>query len=296
MKCIDARILQIMLLWLLGCSSAFADVYWRPFNNDIKRADDDGSNITTVVTPASNGSAFSIDKSNNKLYWNEGGTIKRANLDGSSIETVFTGLSNPNSPSFDSGNSHLYISDFNNNNIRRIGFDGTGDTTILSNPNVADPSGTALDLTNNKVYWIHYNSQIIRRANLDGSSIETLINSGLSQGVAVAVDPANNKMYFTDRSKLQSANLDGTGVATIDTSYAQGLDLDLASGKVYWGTAVGEVKRANLDGTGVETLFTGAGNIWTMAYMPSKPTAAAASVNLLDTAAPVYFSRKLADH
>jgi len=64
---------------------------------------------------------------------------------------------------------------------------------------------------------------------------------------------------------------------------------------VYWRTFGGEIKRANLDGSSVETLFSGAGNVWNMAYMPSTPAATGASVNLLGTAPPVYFSRKLAD-
>lgn len=293
MNHISTRILQIMLLWLLGFSTAFADVYFRPFGGDVKRADDDGSNVTTIAS-ASSRSGLSIDKVNRKIYWTDGTELKRANLDGTSAETVLTGLSNPNAPSFDAANNHFYISDFNANTIQRVNLDGTGATTILSNPAVANPSGTALDLTNNKIYWIHYNSSVIKRANLDGSSVETLVSSGISQGVTVAVDVANNKMYFTDRAKVQSANLDGTGVSTVDTSFAQGLDLDLASGKVYWGVGTGEIKRANLDGTGVETLFSGAGNVWNIAYFPGTP-AMPASVNLLDTAPPVYFSKKLTD-
>ncbi len=284
-----------MLLWLLGFSTSFADVYWRTFGGDIKRANDDGTSVTTIAS-ASSGSGLSIDKTNSKIYWTDGAVLKRANLDGSSVETVLTGLNGPSAPSFDNGNNHLYTAEFNVDTITRAGLDGSGVTTILASPAITNsPNHAALDLTNNKIYWIQYNSSRIKRANLDGSGVEDLITSGITQGLAIALDVANNKMYFTDRSKLQSANLDGTGVTIIESSIAQGLDLDLASGKVYWAVGTGEIKRANLDGSSVETLFSGAGNVWNMAYMPSTPAATGASVNLLGTAPPVYFSRKLAD-
>ena len=68
-------------------------------------------------------------------------------------------------------------------------------------------------------------------------------------------------IYYTDRGGVFRADPDGTHVGRLVHSWmACGLDLDLASGKMYWTTSVSEgdsgVYRANLDGTGVETIAT----------------------------------------
>ena len=67
-------------------------------------------------------------------------------------------------------------------------------------------------------------------------------------------------MYWLNvaRSKVQRANLDGSGVEDLVTgvSFPYGIALDLGGGKMYW-TSTDKVQRANLDGSGVEDLVTG---------------------------------------
>jgi hypothetical protein len=61
---------------------------------------------------------------------------------------------------------------------------------------------------------------------------------------------------------IKSANLDGTGIATVTTGISRvvfALAYDAVNNKIYWGDRTPQViKRANLDGTNTETWYTGA--------------------------------------
>lgn len=71
-------------------------IYWAEANlSEIRRADLDGSNVTTVVSAGLNTPrAIFIDSANSKLYWTDLGNdvIQRSGLDGANIETLVTGL------------------------------------------------------------------------------------------------------------------------------------------------------------------------------------------------------------
>ena len=73
-------------------------------------------------------------------------------------------------------------------------------------------------------------------------------------------------MYYIERGRIYQANLDGTGVETVDITGLRdptSLALDGGAGKIYWTYEIGGgddelggIQRANLDGTGVEHLVT----------------------------------------
>ena len=73
-----------------------------------------------------------------------------------------------------------------------------------------------------------------------------------------------SKLYWTDSnrsaSKIQRANLDGSGVEDLVTSgltFPRGLALDVAGGKMYWANSgADKIQRANLNGSNVEDLVT----------------------------------------
>lgn len=99
----------------------------------------------------------------------------------------------------------------------------------------------------------------IRRMNPDGTALETLLDD-LDNPTELTLDPANNKMYWFDRSgaAIQRANLDGSGLETLvpsdEVSDGDSLILAPVAGKIYWIRDGEEIRRANLDGSGVETL------------------------------------------
>jgi hypothetical protein len=114
------------------------------------------------------------------------------------------------------------------------------------------------------MYWADRGTGDIRRANLDGSG-QTIVLSGLSGPVGIALDLPGGKIYWSDRDggDIRRANLDGSGQETLLTGLANPRDiaLDLPGGKMYWcGSIVAsdsDIRRANLDGSAQETLITG---------------------------------------
>ena len=118
----------------------------------------------------------------------------------------------------------------------------------------------------------------------DEVAITIIDDKTLSGGGGIKSTP---KMYWADNfaSKIQRANLDGTGVEDFITGLDRptNLALDLGGGKIYWGTEGGRdrIQRANLDGTGIEDLVTaegalgglaldlGAGKIYWTDYYPA---------------------------
>ena len=95
----------------------------------------------------------------------------------------------------------------------------------------------------------------IRSVNLDGSNRQDIV-TGLNDSIlGMAIDPAGEEIYWSQRSskQIKRADLDGQNVATLVTRSAEisGLRLDVAGGKMVWTEFLGGVFSANLDGSGV---------------------------------------------
>ena len=77
---------------------------------------------------------------------------------------------------------------------------------------------------------------------------------------------AQSKLYWSDfgTGKIQSSNLDGTGVTDLITGLSNpkgDLEIDMQNQKVYWiESGAGNLKRADLDGSNIETIVTGIGS------------------------------------
>jgi hypothetical protein len=113
------------------------------------------------------------------------------------------------------------------------------------------------------LYYTTFNNQIIS-SEADGTGQTHVIqirNGGSFGGDAsfgIAVDSSNNKMYWTNRSNIFSANLDGTDRQTLLSNVGDtlGIALDLEDGKMYWAQG-SSIRRADLDGTDMQTIATG---------------------------------------
>ena len=124
----------------------------------------------------------------------------------------------------------------------------------------------------------------IMRANLDGTGLEELI-AGLDNPGDIVIDESAGKMYWPDyfdansnqkaepnESRIQRANLDGSGIEDVVTGLRNVLfiTLDSAANKIYWsergevfrspGAFDGKIQRANLDGSGMEDVLSGLDN------------------------------------
>ena len=118
----------------------------------------------------------------------------------------------------------------------------------------------------------------LQRATLDGSNVQDLV-TGIGYPIGIALDLAEGKMYWTDKSandhrapnatnRILRSNLDGTGIETLVSTRSApqaahtyfDIALDTASRKIYWvvwseANDGNKIQRANLDGTNIETLI-----------------------------------------
>lgn len=109
-----------------------------------------------------------------------------------------------------------------------------------------------------KMYWTLNWPHKIQRANLDGSEVEDIISDGLLYPMALAVDMANGKIYWSDHGdfddKIRRANLDGSGVEDILFGHLPwALVIDQSNGRLYWSDMNAQkIRRSSLDGSNVE--------------------------------------------
>jgi formylglycine-generating enzyme required for sulfatase activity len=262
-------------LWLL-CNVArlnAGSIYYTDGNNHhVNRANTDGSGATSIVSqgfPA----YLDLDLSNNKIYWSDiisSNSIYQGNLDGTGVTRILTGLATSGSGGVTGVVAHpaankLFWGTFSNSGTGTIGvanLDGTNSSTLVSL--ASQVRDLAVNPISGKLYWT--SPTHISSMNLDGTGQTVVANFPPSTSAHnLAVDSAQAKIYWTTGSgasqgSIQSANLDGSGVATLLTNLGNpyGIAIDSVNGKMFW-TNVNDstVHRANLDGSNASTIVSG---------------------------------------
>ena len=238
-------------------------VYWTDFDNGtVMSANLDGTGVTEILSLATvEPHGIALDVPSGKVYWVEyiTGMIRRANLDGSEVEEILDQPQNLRSFDLDLAGGKMYWSSDDGSNIYRANLDGNEFEEIVSD--LGFISAIALDSIGRRIYWIADGDDVIQSANLDGSDIQTVTTSGLAAPYGLAVDPVNQKLYWTHgRSEMNvtRSNLDGTELEHIVTEAEVDepaeITVDAISKKIYWAERGGTIRRANLDGSGIEVV------------------------------------------
>ncbi len=152
-----------------------------------------------------------------------------------------------------------------------------------------DPRGLAVDEINGHIYYADgFN---ISRSNLNGTNPTTLISLGVTPG-DIEVDPVGQKLYystlFNTDAGVFSADLDGTGVATVQnaatllanmapanvtTKDVYNISIDTDAGRLYWtadnGSVAGRIglNSTPLDGGAVVQHWVGASRLDSISKM-----------------------------
>uniref|UniRef100_A0AAR2L875 Low density lipoprotein receptor-related protein 5 n=1 Tax=Pygocentrus nattereri TaxID=42514 RepID=A0AAR2L875_PYGNA len=139
---------------------------------------------------------------------------------------------------------------------------GCGQTVVVSG--LDSPDGLACDWLGRKLYWTDSETNRIEVANLDGTSRKVLFWQDLDQPRAIALNPQQRYMYWTDwgeEPRIERAGMDGSSRKVIveeEIYWPNGLTIDLTEQKLYWADAkLSFIHRANLDGTARETVVEG---------------------------------------
>lgn len=119
-----------------------------------------------------------------------------------------------------------------------------------------------------KLYYSEGDPGAVKSSKPDGSGKQDVLNPtlfgvpGMSSIQGLVLDPGAQQIYFTDAGLSQVRRVDTTGanpVILVDPAQVvapEGIDLDLADGKMYWSDpATGLIQRANLDGSNVEVVI-----------------------------------------
>lgn len=274
-----AKIFSIaVLLCFLASYSAYAgSIFWVDRQGDrIQSANSDGTNVQNIVTGLVDPTTLQIDSANEHLYWADNGpiggssAIMRSNLDGSLAQTIVStgypaGLFDF---AIDTSNQYLFYTQlkFDGGTIYRTDLNGGSQTTVL-NLNSSSPlwpGALALDSSQQQFYYIDKtalgNSQI-KRANYDGAGSSLIYDGpGTDMFGALAYDPLNNILYFTDITgkDIEMIDLDTNTHSKIMDTTVGAKSLIIDGNFFYYGSSGissgSGVYRANLDGTN-ETLF-----------------------------------------
>lgn len=230
-------------------------IYWtnmgRPPENDgsIERVDLDGGNRTTIVPSGGTHTPKQLhfEAAGRKLYWGdrEGMRVMRCDLDGQNVETlVQTGQGEDDrrdetkwcvGVAVDPVGGHLYWtqkgpSDAGLGKILRAGIDPPagesaaerGDIEVLFE-GLPEPIDLELDLTRRMLYWTDRGDpprgNSVNRSPLDapeGQRTPEILLTHLMEGIGLALDPDDGRMYVTDLAgNVYAADLDGSNRSEI---------------------------------------------------------------------------------
>ncbi|MCP4639089.1 MAG: DUF5050 domain-containing protein [bacterium] len=271
-----AGIVACFMLAPAIAEAATTDIYWAgtvaygPSDDFVSVAHLDSSPGEDLITGQLSGIRdLELDATGGYMYWAHGstGTVKRANLDGSGVTDLVTGLSFASGIALDVSGSYIYITDAWAGSVLRANLDGSGVTALVTG--LSSPADIALDLVNGHMYLATgTNPGKIQRAGLDGSSVTDIV-TGPAYPSEVALDVSGGHIYYQhDFGDITRANLDGSGVTALASSFGGGLSLDLGDGHMYW-YSFGSVYRANLDGSGATAVITGLTNAFDIALYDS---------------------------
>ncbi|MET7977063.1 3-hydroxyacyl-CoA dehydrogenase [Streptomyces mirabilis] len=230
-------------------------IYWtnmgRPPENDgsIERVDLDGGNRTTIVPSGGTHTPKQLhfEAAGRKLYWGdrEGMRVMRCDLDGQNVETlVQTGQGEDDrcdetkwcvGVAVDPVGGHLYWtqkgpSDAGLGKVLRAGIDlpagesaaERGDIEVLFE-GLPEPIDLELDLTRRMLYWTDRGDpprgNSVNRSPLDapeGQRTPEILLTHLMEGIGLALDPDDGRMYVTDLAgNVYAADLDGSNRSEI---------------------------------------------------------------------------------
>ena len=225
-------------------------IYWTNMgmppvdDGSIERVDLDGGNRTTIVPSGGTYTPKQLhfDAVDRRLYWGdrEGMRVMRCELDGSNVETlVQSGQGDDDRRdetrwcvgiTVDHVGGYLYWtqkgpSDAGLGRILRAGIDiPTGESAATRSDvevvfkDLPEPIDLEIDHTTRMLYWTDRgdppDGNTVNRTPLDdiGHAEPEIVSTHLMEGIGIALDPANDRMFVTDLGgNIWTAALDGTG-------------------------------------------------------------------------------------
>ena len=192
-------------------------VYWTEKTGEsggtINSANLDGTDVKELKSIKAVPMGIAVDTAGSKLYWtNSRGRIQSANLDGSGITNELQDLPSPMDIAL--GRGLVYWTQ-GNGSVRVVNLRGQ---KIVRDISTGTDTPGSLVIGGSKVYWTEMtgdSSGTVNSANLNGTDVKEL-KSIQAVPMGIAVDGSRSKLYWTNsRGRVQSANLDGSGITNV---------------------------------------------------------------------------------
>lgn len=232
--------------------------------------DDDPVVSSLGITTLGDSYGMAVDTVNDKLYITDydNDKILVANVDGSDLHDFRTGAGGPDGIAIDYETGKIYWD--TDDGIRRADLSNTSLTQMedFATGQADDPEGVSIDPVSGYIFWNTYNGGVWRK-HKNGTGLQEIIadldgagdGGGGGSTVIVGTRIFYDVFVASGDIHIKSANLDGTGIATVTTGISRvvfALGYDQINDKIYWGDRTPKlIKRANTDGTGTETWYDG---------------------------------------
>ncbi len=207
-----------------------------------------GFRVTTVAA----------DTNGSDLFWSDATTtLKVGHIDGSNIEVLMPSLTaSPIEIAFDNANNLVYIG-YGNGVIERRNSDGTGITTLLTDPAGAI-TGLEVDPIGGYFYWT--TATAINRALISAPVKITLPTGAVSAVGGLAKSSDDYRLYWiqsnANKVLLKSSYFDGSNTVTLidstlgetGNSNAKDIEVDMTNRKIYFTNTTGNQAADNYIG------------------------------------------------
>jgi autotransporter-associated beta strand protein len=213
----------------IAVDAAHGKMYWTDTDNEIRRANLDGTGVENLIRQPSIAdlSGIVVDAAHNRLYFSfvnplidsaRPGGIGSAHLDGSDFQIAVSALVNPQGLGLDpSGN--LYWADVNR--IQRAPIGGTAQDLVTG---LNRPFGLALDVPDQMVFWTDSGAGVIGQVPFSGGKAITVL-SQLNNPTAIAISVSGSYWIGANSPNwADSGNWSGavpgaaSGTTNIDTA------------------------------------------------------------------------------
>ncbi|XP_047676249.1 low-density lipoprotein receptor-related protein 1B-like isoform X1 [Tachysurus fulvidraco] len=144
---------------------------------------------------------------------------------------------------------------------------GVSEMEVVVQHGLATPEGLAVDWIAGNLYWIDSNLDQIEVSRLNGDMRTTLIAGGMEHPRAIAVDPGQGALFWTDWDamfpRIEGASMSGSARHVVYEdmevgAWPNGLTLDHLERRIVWTDARSDAIYSSLyDGTGLREILRG---------------------------------------
>ncbi|XP_035895100.1 very low-density lipoprotein receptor isoform X2 [Anopheles stephensi] len=182
--------------------------------------------------------------------------IRKISLDHREMTSIVNDTKSATALDFVFRTGMIYWSDVSEKRIYKAPIDEGSDKTVVVKDQLVTSDGLAVDWIYNHIYFTDIKQSSIELANFDGNMGKVLIQDDLEIPRAIALDPIDGWMYWTDwgtNPRIERAGMDGTHrqvIVSYEVKWPNGITLDLVRKRVYWVDAkLNVISSCNYDGS-----------------------------------------------